>query len=147
MTLAPYRSRFDLSNLHKEMDDLFDSFFGNGRRALAEQRSLWPPTDVIENENEIVVKSEVPGCKAEDIEISVHGNTLTISGESKQEEERKETGYYHRERVYGSFSREITLPSDVISDKVAAVCKEGILTVRLPKSEKAKSIKVKVKDQ
>lgn len=100
-----------------------------------------------DSENEIVVKAEVPGCKAEDIDISVHGNTLTISGEKKAEEEKKEKGYYHLERSYGSFRRELSLPGDVDPDKVEASCKNGVLTVTLPKSEREKAVKAKIKGQ
>jgi HSP20 family protein len=89
----------------------------------------------------------VPGCKAEDVDIAVHGNTLSITGEKKQEQEKKEKGYYHIERSYGSFRRELTLPADVETDKVEAVCKDGVLSIKLPKAEKAKAIKVKVKGQ
>ncbi|MGD9109811.1 MAG: Hsp20/alpha crystallin family protein [Phycisphaerales bacterium] len=136
----------DLARLHRDMDDLFGAFFGNWPSTTLE-RAVWPAIDVADNENEITVKAEVPGCNSEDIDISVHGNILTISGEKKQEEEKKEKGYYHLERSYGSFSRQINLPSDVETDKIDAACKNGVLTVKLPKAEKAKAIKVKVKGQ
>jgi len=92
-----------------------------------------------------LVKAEVPGCKADDIDISVHGSTLTISGEKKQEEEKKEKGYYHVERPYGSFRRDLNLPADIDTDKIQAECKNGILSITLPKAETAKPVKVKVK--
>jgi len=127
------------------MDDLFGAFFGDW--PMFSERAVWPAIDVADSENEIVVKAEVPGCKAEDIDISVHGNTLTISGEKKAEEEKKEKGYYHLERSYGSFRRELSLPGDVDPDKVEASCKNGVLTVTLSKSEKEKAVKVKIKGQ
>jgi HSP20 family protein len=139
------KDRGDLARLHRDMDDLFGAFLGDW--PVLSHRTIWPAIDIADDENEIVVKAEVPGCKAEDIDISVHGNTLTISGEKKAEEEKKEKGYYHLERSYGSFRREIGLPDDVDPDKVEASCKNGILTVTLPKSEKAKATKVKVKGQ
>ena len=89
----------------------------------------------------------MPGCKAEDIDISLHGNMLTISGEKKQEEEKKEKGYYHIERSYGSLRRDLNLASEVDPSKIDAVCKEGVLTITVPKSEDAKPVKVKVKGQ
>lgn len=140
------RAGNDLARLHRDMDDLFGAFFSNWPSTNLE-RAIWPAIDVADNENEITVKAEVPGCNAEDIDISVHGNILTISGEKKQEEEKKEKGYYHLERNYGSFSRQINLPSDVETDKIDAACKNGVLTVKLPKAEKAKAVKVKVKGQ
>jgi HSP20 family protein len=147
MTLLPVHKRGggDLARLHRDMDDLFSTFFGDW--PIFSEHRVWPAVDITEDENTITVKAEVPGCKAEDIDISVHGNTLTISGEKKIEEEKKEKGYYHLERSYGSFRRELSLPSNVDSNKVEASCKNGVLTVTLPKSEKEKAVKVKIKGQ
>ena len=103
--------------------------------------------DIGETDNAITIKAEVPGCKAEDIDISVHGNTLTVSGEKKHEEEKKEKDYYHAERSYGSFRRNLTLSAELDADEIEASCKDGVLTITLPKSEKAKAVKVKVKGQ
>jgi HSP20 family protein len=146
MTLVPYtkRNRNSLTTLHNEMDDLFDSFFRGLDRPFAGYKA-WPAIDVAEDENAITVRAEVPGCNAEDIDISVYGNTLTISGEKKFKEEKKEKGYYHVESSYGTFRRELTLPTDVDSEKVDATCKDGILSITMPKAAKAKAIKVKVK--
>ena len=146
MALVPYtkRNRNSLTTLHNEMDDLFDSFFRGLDRPFAGYKA-WPAIDVAEDENSIIVRAEVPGCNAEDVEISVYGNTLTISGEKKLKEEKKEKGYYHVESSYGTFRREITLPTDVDSDKIDATCKEGVLSITLPKAAKAKAVKVKVK--
>ena len=146
MTLVPYtkRNRNSLSTLHNEMDDLFDSFFRGLDRPFNGYKT-WPAIDVAEDENAITVRAEVPGCSAEDIDISVYGNTLTISGEKKLKDEKKEKGYYHVESSYGSFRRELTLPTDVESDKVDATYKDGVLSITLPKAAKAKAVKVKVK--
>jgi len=146
MALVPiHRGRNNgLSRLHNEMDDLFDGFFRGLDRPFAGYKA-WPAIDVAEEEDAIVVRAEVPGCKAEDIEISVFNNTLTISGEKKLTEEKKEKGYYHVESTYGSFRRELTLPTDVENAKVEAACKDGVLSITLPKAEKSKAVKVKVK--
>jgi HSP20 family protein len=72
---------------------------------------------------------------------------LTISGEKKQEEEKKEKGYYHMERSYGSFRRDLTLAAEVDTAKIQAECRDGVITITLPKSEKAKPTKIKVKGQ
>ncbi len=146
MALVPFnrRPRGDLVRLHNEMDDLFDSFFRGLDRPFFGYKA-WPAIDVAEEENAILVKAEVPGCKADDIDISVHGNTLTISGEKKASEEKKEKGYYYMESTYGSFRRELNLPTDVEPDKIDAVCKDGVLSITLPKAEKAKTVKIKVK--
>ncbi|MEJ2703029.1 MAG: Hsp20/alpha crystallin family protein, partial [Sedimentisphaerales bacterium] len=92
------------------MDDLFDGFFRGLDRPFNGHR-MWPAIDVAEEENSISVRAEVPGCKAEDIDISVYGNTLTISGEKKFMDEKKEKGYYHVESSYGNFRRELALPT------------------------------------
>ena len=146
MALVPISRRHGngLSRLHNEMDDLFDSFFRGLDKPFSGYKA-WPAIDVAEEKDTIVVRAEVPGCKADDIEISVYGNKLTISGEKKLEEEKKEKNYYHVESTYGSFRRELTLPTDVDQEKINAECKNGILTVTLPKAAKARSIKVKVK--
>ena len=144
LALFDKRNRNGLAQLHNEMDDLFDSFFRGIERPFASYK-VWPAIDVAEEEDAIVVRAEVPGCKAEDVEISVHGNVLTISGEKKHSEEKKEKGYYHVESSYGSFRRELTLPADVDPDKVNAECKNGVLSITLPKAVTAKSVKIKVK--
>jgi len=146
MALVPFnkRNRNGLASLHSEMDDLFDGFFRGLDRPFAGYKA-WPAIDVAEEENAIVVRAEVPGCKADDIEISVYGNMLTISGEKKLSEEKKGKGYYHVESTYGSFRRELTLPTDVDQSKVEAVCKDGVLSITLPKAASAKAVKVKVK--
>jgi len=144
MTLLPVHKRggCDLARLHRDMDDLFGAFFGDW--PTLSDRKMWPAVDITEDDNAITVKAEVPGCKSEDINVSVHGNTLTISGEKKAEEEKKEKGHYHLERSYGSFRREFSLPSGVDAGGVKASCKNGVLTVTLPKSEREKAVKIKV---
>jgi HSP20 family protein len=147
MNLIPFtREKNELARLHKDMDDLVTSFFGS-RPTLFSEREVWPAIDISEDENRVTVKAEVPGCRAEDVDISVQGNILSISGEKKHEEEKKEKGYYYAERSYGFFRRDLTLPTDVDSTKIEAACKDGVLTISMPKSERAKAIKVKVKGQ
>jgi HSP20 family protein len=146
MALVPFHKRqgSDLARLHRDMDDLFNAFFGGWPTY---EHKLWPAIDIAEDQDAIVVRAEVPGCKADDIDISVHGSTLTISGEKKHEEEQKEKGYYHLERSYGNFRRDLSLPNDVDATKIDATCKDGVLTITLPKAEKAKAVKVKIKEQ
>jgi len=135
-----------MARLHDEMDNLLGRFFGDWEWPVFGQ-ARWPTLDVAEGENEYIVKAEVPGCKASDIDISIHGNVLTISGEKKEEQEKKEKGYYHLERSYGSFRRDVNLGGDVNEGKIEAACKDGVLTITLPKSEKAKATKIKIKEQ
>jgi HSP20 family protein len=128
------------------MGDLFDGFF----RGLDQPFSLlgertWPTIDVAEKDDAILVRAEVPGCKPEDIDVSVYGDTLTLSGEKKESRENNEDGYYHMESTWGSFRRDIPLPAEVDQGKIEAVVKDGVLSVKLPKAEKSKAVKVAVK--
>ena len=151
MTLVPVRKK---EQGREELANLSYDEMNNFIKKLQEpwERPLWggshlPAIEIAEKDNEFVVKMEVPGCRAEDVDISIHGNILTISGEKKQEETKKEKGYYYTEISYGRFRRDLTLASEFPISKIEATCKDGMLTITLPKTEKAKPIKVKVKDQ
>ncbi|MBC8217602.1 MAG: Hsp20/alpha crystallin family protein [Planctomycetes bacterium] len=120
-------------------------FSATGTFPGAWQGVAWPAIDIADQEHEYLVKVEVPGCKIEDIELSVSGNILTIHGEKKQEQEVSEKGYYHVERFFGSFRRDLNLAGDVDTSKIDAECKNGVLTVKLPKTEKTKTAKIKIK--
>jgi len=102
------------------------------------------PLDVSETENEFVVKAALPGVKPEDVQITVQGDTLTIRGESKAEEEKKGEQWHLRERRFGSFQRSVSLPTPVNSDAAQAHFEHGVLTLTLPKSEAAKPRQIKV---
>jgi len=149
MTLLPIKRREmpinDLARAQSELQDMARSLFGSLDIPSVWQRVVWPALDIADQEHEYVVKAEVPGCRIEDIELSVSGNILTIRGEKKQEQEVKEKGYYHVERSFGSFRRDLNLAGDVDIAKIDAECKNGVLTVRLPKTEKARTAKIKVK--
>ncbi len=148
MALVPIRKdRNDLVRLHRDMDDLFSAFFGDWGTPLTTVKQFWPSIDVEDDEHALTVKAEVPGCKADDIDISVHGNTLTISGDKKHQDEKKENGYVYRESSYGSFTRQINLPTEVDPAKVEATCKDGVLNITLPKAEVAKKHKIQIKGQ
>jgi HSP20 family protein len=119
-----------------------------GRRPL-ERMGLfegeWAPSvDVYENENKVVVKAELPGMTDKDIDVNILNNTLTIKGEKKKEEEKKEQSYHRIEKSYGAFQRSITLPSSVAADKAKASFKNGVLEIEMPKKEEAKPKQVKV---
>jgi HSP20 family protein len=106
-----------------------------------------PSLDLYEDGNEVVVKAEMPGMTKEDIQISFADNVLTISGEKKQEDEDRGKDYYRAERVYGAFMRRIVLPTEVNPEKARALFKNGVLEIRLPKSESAKKKEIKVNVQ
>jgi len=103
--------------------------------------------DVYGTDDEIVIKSTIAGVRPEDIDISINNDMLTIRGERSQDEDESIDDYYYQECYWGGFSRSIILPVEVEGDKVSASLKNGVLTVRLPKARKTKSISVKVKEE
>jgi len=111
------------------------------------EQELWgPAVDMYETENQVVVKAALPGIKPEDIDVKIVGNSLSIKGEVKQEQEHKGRQYIRRERRYGSFSRTLSIP-DVDADKVKAEFENGVLTLQLPKPESAKPRVIEVKSK
>ena len=103
-----------------------------------------PALDLYEDGNEVVVKAEMPGMTKDDIKISFADNVLTIRGEKKQEDEDRGKDYYRSERVYGAFMRRVVLPTEVNAEKARALFKNGVLEIRMPKSESAKKKEIKV---
>ena len=123
-------------SFRQEMDRLFDEFFEG--RALAPWGEEWtgfaPRVDVVETDREVKVTAELPGLDAQDVDVTVSHNTLTLKGEKKQEHEERREGYYRSERSYGSFQRTIALPGNVETDKADAAFDKGVLTVTFPKT-------------
>jgi HSP20 family protein len=152
-TVAPRRPSTELTHWDTEMDRMMDDFFGRRRHSWWPAR--WfrpdieaisaPAVDLYEEKDDIVVKAELPGMNKDDVEVNLSDHTLTIKGEKKHEEEIKEENYYRSERSYGSFLRTLELPKDVHSEKVKASFKNGVLEVRLPKTEEAKAKEIKIK--
>jgi len=137
----PFR---DLVNMRTDLDRLFGSFFG---KEMMMPESMWHPViDIAEHDGVIEVKAEVPGMQKEDIKVSVRDNMLQISGERKQENEKKDRTYHVLERSYGKFVRTIDLPAPVDADKIKANYKDGVLTIVLqkPESLKPKNIEVNI---
>lgn len=138
----------------REIDELFDDFRRRLRwprlfsgaawpRAIEPERIL-PSLDVYEKDDEIIVKAELPGIAKENIEVSLTESTLTVKGEKRQEEEVKEESFYRAERSFGSMARTIALPTEVRGDQAKATFKDGVLEIRLPKTEQARPKSVKV---
>ena len=128
-------------------DQLFDTVFGGngGRTNGGSSLMRAPETDVMETEKEIRVVTEMPGLKREHIEIDVENNVLTIRGEKREERTEGEQGRWHlAERRYGTFSRSFVLPRDVDSENIQASFQDGVLTVSVPKSEKARRRRIEV---
>lgn len=146
MTLVR-RSDRSLSKFQDAMGDLFNQFFeGWDIMPTLEGSTWWPMLDIADNENEFLVKVEVPGMKAQDINVSVQGNVLTLTGKKEESQEDRRGKYYHTERRFGEFRREFTLPSTVDSEHVEATCSDGVLTISLPKTPAAKTRKIEVRE-
>ena len=141
MSWRPFRR---LSDMDRFFDEVLGRPFGWPARLRRDELRA-PAVEIVEEKDDLVVKAEIPGIKKEQLEINLSDHLLTIQGEKKEEEEVKKKGYYYSERVYGSFSRTIELPCDVKAEKAKASFKDGVLEVRLPKTEEAKQKEVKVK--
>jgi HSP20 family protein len=130
--------------LRNEMNRLFDEFFRDPFslspfEAFTSQLSNFTPrVDVVETDKEVKITAELPGVDEEDIDITLRSQVVTISGEKKEEKEEKGRDYYHYERSYGSFRRDIPLPCEVEEDKADATFKKGVLTITLPKTAEAR---------
>ena len=133
--------------LRDAMDRLFDDAFTRPFSLMRDGGANWssPAIDMYQTDNEVVVKAAVPGFKADEVQINVTGDVLTIKGESKHQEEKKDRSWQIREHRWGAFERSITLPTGVISDRATADFENGILTITLPKSEKVKPRTITVK--
>ncbi len=138
----PFR---DLLTTQREFDRLFKEAFSpmSGETELS-TRSWAPPVDIYETEDAIVLKAELPGVDAKDVEVRVEDNNLYLKGERKFEKEVKEQNYHRVERSYGSFARSFSLPNSISADKVKAEFRDGLLTLTMPKREEAKPKTIKI---
>jgi HSP20 family protein len=142
--LAPKNPFSNLSSLRRDMDRLWDRFFGE-ERGLTSWKGDWSPTiNLTETNNKLVVKTELPGVDPKNVDISVSGDMLSITGEKKEEKEEQDEHYYLMESSYGSFSRSVRLPVEVNEDKIKANYKDGILKITLPKAKEAKKKSIKI---
>jgi len=136
----------EMMTLREAMDRLFDDAF---TRPLSLSSNAWsvPAVDMYQTDNEVVVKAALPGIKADEVQINITGELLSLKGEVKQENETKEKAYHIREQRWGTFERSIALPTQVVADKAKAEFENGILTITLPKAEevKPKTITIKTK--
>ncbi len=134
----------EMMTLREAMDRLFDDAF---TRPLSIAGNGWavPAVDMYQTDNEVVVKAALPGMKAEDVQLNVTGEVLTIKGEIKQKEDVKEKAYHLREQRWGMFERSVILPTEVVADKAKADFENGILTITLPKAEEAKPKTISIK--
>jgi HSP20 family protein len=137
----------DVASLRDAMDRMFEEGWLRAPFGLAPWTEGSLSVDMYETDDNVVVKTAIPGVKADDIEVSVTGDTLTVKAETKEEEEVKRENYLRRERRFGSYCRSVTLPGGLKTDEADADYSDGILTLTFPKAEevKPKSIKVATK--
>jgi HSP20 family protein len=137
-TLTTWPSFGRLSDLRDEIDRLFESPLTELTRTSHLLSGWTPALDVHEDKNNFTVIAELAGMKKEDIEVSLHEGTLSISGERKSETKHDDAEVYRAERFFGRFQRTVALPATVAADQVQAAYKDGVLTITLPKTEEAK---------
>ncbi len=133
----------ELEQLQRRMDRLFQNAFGLERSPW--RVGVYPLVNISEDRDQILVRAELPGVKAEDLEITIQDNSLILRGQRKIPTEEKQVNYHRRERESGFFRRIVALPARIQADKVEATCKDGILTIKLAKPEEVKPRKIQVK--
>jgi len=146
MNLIRWQPFSDMVTLRQAMDRLFeDSFVRPSQLTAAFGEGAGVPIDMYQTDDSVTVKASLPGIKPEEVEITISGDTLTIKGETKTEEEMKKENYFRHEISYGAFSRSILLPSSLQTDKAEATFDNGVLTLNIPKAEETKPKQIKVK--
>lgn len=144
MALVRWDPIRDLDSLQGDMNRMFDRFF-EGRPPNGDSSRRWvPPMDLVETDEHLVVRADLPGMSEDDIEIEIKGSVLTISGERRAEHEEKGEGYHRVERSFGRFARSLSLPQGIDADAVRAAFEDGVLEVRVPKPTEARSTRVEI---
>jgi len=144
MALVRWDSGRDVDSLQSEMNRVFDAFFGSSPGNGGRARRWVPAMDLIEKDDHLVLRADLPGIDPDEVEIEVKDGVLTVSGERKAEHEDKAEGYYRVERAYGSFARTLSLPDGIDADRIAADFDNGVLEVKIPKPEERKAHRVQI---
>jgi len=144
---SPFR---EFSDLKREMDSLFNEFFGKRTvpsriaRPSPAPDMYFPPVDIYERTDEIVIKAGIPGVKKEDVEVTFLENTLTIKGQRSRDSEVREEDYHYSEQQYGSFSRSITFSIELNPEGMRARYEDGVLEIVIPKSKKEEPRRIEI---
>jgi len=140
---TPRRNGNEVTSLRSELDRLFEGFYtpGSFSRDLS---SLSPAVDVEETPDAYVFRADLPGVTSKDVKVTVSGDTLTLRGERKREEQKSEGSLHRFERQYGAFERTFTLGTPVRPDQVKATTRDGVLEIRVPKADEARAREVEV---
>jgi HSP20 family protein len=146
MALARWTPLGNLQAFQDEMNRLFNQFSrgGAGEEAGWGLRPWTPPVDIYETDDALILKAELPGVSKDDVSIEINQNTLILRGQRRHEAEVKEENYHRVERAYGTFQRSFVLPTLVDQEHVQATYKDGVLELRLPKSEAAKPKRIAI---
>jgi HSP20 family protein len=144
--LSRWQPAREMMTLREAMDRLFDDAFTRPLSVTGDGNQV-PAIDMYQTDEEVVVRAAIPGYKANDVQINVTGDVLTIRGEMRHEQETKEKAWQMREQRWGSFERSVLLPTEVTADSAQAEFEDGMLTITLPKAEESrpKTITVKAK--
>jgi HSP20 family protein len=138
----PFR---DLNSLQERMNRLFEEANRGWRADDPSSTTSWSPAvDIYESDSDIVVKAELPGMEREDIDLNLENNVLTLKGNRRFERDAKDENYHRIERAYGTFSRSFSIPAVVEEGSIRAEYKQGVLTIVLPKTQKAKPQQIKI---
>ena len=142
MALVRWDPAREVDTLQGEMNRLFDTFFGASDDARA--RRWVPAMDLVESDEHLILRADLPGLDKDDVNIEIKDGVLTVSGERKTEHEEKSEGFYRVERAFGSFSRSLSLPDGIDAERVSADFDKGVLEVRIPKPEERKPHRVAI---
>lgn len=140
----PGTSSTELEEMRSQMDRLFNMFHDRPAGRVGAGAGVFPAINITEDAGAFYVSAELPGVKSADLEINVTSNQLTLAGERKISQEAADARYHRREREAGRFSRAVALPGDIDADHVKAKLVDGVLTITIPKAEKARPKQIKV---
>ena len=134
----------ELDALQSDVSRVFDTFFGTRSGNGVATRRWVPAMDLVEEDEHLVLRADLPGLTEEDVNIEVKDGVLTVSGERRAEEKTEDKGYHRVERAYGSFSRSLSIPEGIDPEQVSAEFDNGVLEVRIPKPEERKPHRVQI---
>jgi HSP20 family protein len=145
MAIVRWEPLRELASIQNEMNRLFGTAFEGPAPANGATLRRWMPAmDLIETDDQFVLRADLPGLAEEDVNLEVEDNVLTVSGERKAEHETTKEGYHRVERAFGAFSRSLTLPEGVDAEAVSARFDRGVLEIRIPKPEQRKPRKISI---
>jgi HSP20 family protein len=146
MALVRWDSSREVDSLQSEVNRLFDTFFG-GRPGNAGLRRWVPAMDLVETDDHLLLRADLPGLDRDDVNIEVKDGVLTVSGERRTEHDERADGFYRVERAFGAFSRSMSLPNHVDAERISADFDRGVLEVRIPKPEERKPHRIAIGDR